>query len=180
MTTTTAQPTGTTTPDDWNTALVGAATKHEACRTPDDDETSYIDGPSTAGVIQTFTATPSGIAIGDTVTQVQVIARWRQPAANPPSCRVGYSFDIGGGGTQSGTSSTFSGIGTAYQTDTYTHSGLSVAWGGNLTFFAETMLNRRPRMTSLTAVITYTPAASAHAGRKVATIRLTSKLQGLV
>jgi hypothetical protein len=179
MATTTAQPTGNGTPDNWNFALVGPS-KYEACQTPDDDDTSYIESPSTTGTVQTFTASPSGIATGDAITQVDVIARWRQPAVNPPSARVGYSFAVHGGGTQSGTSSTFSGIGTSYQTDTYTHSGLSVAWGGNLTFFAETMLNRRIRLTSLTAVITYTPAASAHAVSKVAAIRLTSKLRGLV
>jgi hypothetical protein len=157
MATITVQPTGVSTPDDWDNALVGNS-KHEACQTPDDDETSYLDSPATSGVIQTFTTTPSGIAIGDIVTRVDVIARWRQPATNPPSGRMGYSFVISGGGTQTGASSTISGIGTSYQTDTYTHSGLSVAWEGSLKIFVETMLHRRIRLTSFTAVITYTPS----------------------
>jgi hypothetical protein len=176
----TAQPTGNGSPDDWTYALAGAATKYEACQTPDDDDSSYIESGAVNGQRQTFTAAPSGIATGDIVTQVDIIARWKQAASNPPSGRIGYAFDIHGGGSQSGTSPTVSGITTSYQSDTYTVSGLSVAWGGNLTFFAECALSRRIRLTSLTAVITYTPAAPAHAVSKTATVRLASKLQGLV
>lgn len=180
MAITTAQPTGIGANNAWTYDLVGAATKYEACQSPDDDDTSYITSNATANLIQSFTSTPPDIATGDIVTQVVVRARWRQGAANPPDGRLGYSFSIHGGGTQSGTSGTFTSIPNAWTTDTYTHSGLSAAWGGNLSFFAETMINRRLRMSTLTVEITYTPSGSTHAVSKVTTLRLASKLRGLV
>jgi hypothetical protein len=182
MATVIAQPTGLGTTDEWG-SLTGAATKYEACQTPDDDDATYIISDALSGDKQVFTcAAPSGITTGDTVTQIRVIARWRQNGTNQPSGKLGYVFDIDGGGTQTGTSSTISGIDLSYQDDIYTHSGLSAAWGGGLEFWAENALHRRIRMTSLTVEITYTAAGggSVVASSMVTPLRLKSKLRGLV
>lgn len=157
MATTTAQPTGTASPDDWPT-LVGAATKYEACQSPDDDVTSYVSSSATINQIQTFTGTPPTIATGDTVTQVVLTIRAIRGAAGTTNLRIGYAFNIDGGGTQSGLSGSLTTTDGSWATLTYTHSGLSAAWGGGLSWYVETLNARLTRASTFTVELTYTPA----------------------
>jgi hypothetical protein len=155
--TTTAQATGTTTPDNWS--LEAGASKAAAVASPDDDATSYIGSTTTSNTYQYFTCSP-GLGAGDTVTQVQVVARARRSGVNDTAVRVGYQFTPQGGGSQTGESALGDMTATsAWQTFTYTHSGLSVLWGSGFVFWIRNAQARRADCSTLYVVITYTPAA---------------------
>lgn len=141
-------------PDDWS--LAAGATKMAAVALPDDDGTSYITSTTTINTRQVFTCTPSVITTGSTITQVDVKARGVRGGANNVDFYMGYSFTPNGGGSQSGTSGTLTAV--SAQTDfTYTHSGLSVAWGSALTIWIENLQAFNMRCTTFYVVLTYTP-----------------------
>lgn len=154
MATETVQATGTTTPNDWT--LGAGASKHVAVNSPDDDNTSYVNSGTTIDTVQTFTLTPAILTTGDTITQIDVNFRYIRDHGSNASFVVGYSLTPNGGGTQTGESTTQTAT-TSYQSGTYTHSGLSVVWGSGLTLYCKNTQARNLRISTLEAVITFTP-----------------------
>lgn len=156
MATTTLSPDGVTTPDDWTLAV--GASKVAAVASPDDDATSYINSGTTINTVQTFTVTPTGIAVGDTITQIDITHRHRRNFSGSNVNHVtGYSFTPQGGGTQSGESGTF--VSGGWTTDTYTHAGLSVLWGSGLILYIKNTQARDMYLSTISVTITYTPGA---------------------
>ena len=153
MAVTTAEVNGTTTPNDW--ILSTGVSKESAVNLPDDDATSYIDSSNTSGTIQTFTVTPA-LNQGDTITQIEITARAKRGGTLDANYVVGYSFTPQGGGTQSGQSTAFTAA-TNWNSSTFTHSGLSVLWGSDLTVNVRNTQGRRVFVTTLNITITYTP-----------------------
>lgn len=154
MATTTASPDGTTSPDNWT--LAAGASKVAAVALPDDDATTYLNSGTTIDTVQTFTVTPSGISSGDTITQIDIAHRHRKnPAGSNVDHVTGYSFTPQGGGTQTGESGTF--VAASWDTNTYTHSGLSVLWGSGLTLYIKNTQARDMYLSTISVTITYTP-----------------------
>ncbi len=156
MTTTTAQASGTTTPDDWT--LGAGASKTAAVAQPDDDATSYIQSGTTSGTYQYFTFAP-GLSVGDTITEVVVYARCRRGAANNCTFRIGYAFTPNGGGSQTG--EVAGGVldaGVNFADFSYTHSGLSVVWGSSFVAWIRNTQARQLHCTTFYIGLTYTPA----------------------
>lgn len=148
---------GTTTPDDW--VLMAGASKVAAVSSPDDEDSSYIRSPATTQTYQYFTCSP-GLSAGDTITQIDVVARAKRGGASDCTFRIGYQFTPQGGGSQTGES----GIGaltatSSYADHTYTHSGLSVAWGSGLVIWIRNTQDRFVSLTTLEVQITYTPVS---------------------
>ena len=169
---------GVASPDNWT--LQAGASKVAAVATPGDDYTSYIRSTTTVDTYQTFTCSP-GLAAGDTITQIDIYARVIRGGANDSTFRIGYSFTPAGGGTQTGESAVGALTATNAWADlSYSHSGLSVAWGSGLTFWIRNTQARYVNCTTLYVGITYTPAATVAAGPLVNAPRLKSKLRGLV
>ena len=156
MSTEILQVSGTTSPNDW--ALAAGASKEAAVNTPDDDATSYISSGATINTSQTFTLSPAALAVGDTVSQIDIVARGRRPGAGSnANFVVGYAFAIQGGGNQTGESGTLTT--TATWTDfSYGDSGLSAVFGGSLTLYVRNTQARDAWITTLYCTITYTPA----------------------
>ncbi len=153
MTTVTASPDGTTSPNNWT--LAAGASKVAAVALPDDDVTTYLKSTTTNNTVQTFTVSPA-LTVGDTITEITLTARMSRTSQNTDFV-IGYSFTPNGGGTQTGTSGTL--IAVDPWTDyTYTHSGLSVVWGSDLTIFIRNIQAREARLTSFYVTITYTAA----------------------
>lgn len=163
MATETLAATGIGTYDEWE--LVTGSTKISAVATPDDDNTSAIR-TSVNNLIQSFTVTPSALNVGDTITKVEIVGRYAGThSSTDASLRVGYSFNVSGGGTQSGETSTFtiarSDLPFTWYTRTDAFSGLSVVYGGNLEFYVKKMTFHGARVTTFYTIVTYTPAATA-------------------
>lgn len=156
MATTTAQASGTTTPDDWT--LAAGASKTAAVALPDNETTSYIQSGATPGTYQTFTFAPD-LSVGDTITEVVVYARCKRGGASDCTFRVGYAFTPNGGGSQTNEV----GIGVLEATVNYadfsfTDSGLSVVWGSNFTAWIRNTQARQLHCTTFYIGLTYTPA----------------------
>jgi hypothetical protein len=156
MSTETIQSTGTTAPNDWT--LAAGASKPAAVNQPDDDASSYISSGTTINLVQTFTLSPAALAVGDTVTQIDIVARGRRPGTGSnANFVVGYSFAVQGGGTTNGESGTLTT--TANWTDfSYSVSGLSFVFGGSLQLYVKNTQARDAWITTLYCTITYTPA----------------------
>ena len=167
--------TGVTSPDNWT--LAAGASKVDAVTWYDDD-TGYINSGATSNTIQTF-ACSLGLAAGDLITQVYMECLAKRGGGSNAGLVFGYSFTPQGGGTQTGEVTTVNTT-TAYQTFTYTHSGLSVLWGSGLTIYVKNTQARDVRVSALGMVITYTPAAASGAQSKVARVRLASRVGGLL
>ncbi len=159
MSTETIQVSGTTTPNDWS--LAAGASKAAAVNQPDDDVTSSINSGTTINTTQTFTLSPAALAGGDTVTQIDIVARGRRPGAGSnANFVVGYAFALQGGGAVTGESGPFTT--TATWTDfTYSEGGLSAVFGGSLTLYVKNTQAREVWITTLYCTVTYTPAGGA-------------------
>ena len=157
MATETVQASGIGSSDDWT--LVAGSTKPVAVNAPDDGTTTYIRCSTTANLTQSFTCSPA-LPSGSTITQVAVSARCRRGDAQDANYVVGYSFTPSGGGSQSGESGTLTALNTYGDTQTYTHSGLSVVWGSGLTFYIRNTQARRVECTLLEITLTYTEPAN--------------------
>lgn len=155
MATETIQAAGTTTPNDWT--LIAGASKQAAVNQPDDDATTYISSGTTTNTIQWFTLTPTTLANGDTVSQVDVYVRARRPGAGSNAAFVvGYAFDISGGGATTGESTTYTSTATWTDFGPFSDTGLSIVFGGNLTLYVKNTQAREAWVTTLYAIITYT------------------------
>lgn len=170
MSTEILQVSGTIAPSDW--ALAVGASKQAAVNQPDDDASSYISSGATANTTQTFTLSPAVLAVGDTITQIDIVARGRRPGAGSNANFVtGYSFALQGGGTQGGESGTLTT--TATWTDfNYSDSGLSAVFGGNLTLYVKNTQARDAWITTLYCTITYTPAGGSQPARTMHQFKL--------
>ena len=170
---------GTATPTsvsagDWT--LDAGSDEVSAVVAPDDDDTSKVQSLNVISSYQTYACSVSGIAVGDTVTQVVVYARVKRALSSDVNFTIGYSFAINGGGTQSGTSGTLTAT-SAWANQSYTHGSLSAAWGGSFTITATVTQARYMEMTTFYAEVTYTPAGG---GQLVARIPISSKVGGLL
>lgn len=164
--------------DEWT--LVAGASKPVAVHAPDDSTTTYIRCSTTSGLTQAFVGVPS-LAAGSIITQVDINVRCRRGDAQDANYVVGYSFDIQGGGTQSGESGTLTALSGYGSVQTYTHSGLSVAYGGTLEFYIRNTQARRVECTLLEIVFTYTPGGGgSSAAPRLARVRIGSKVGGLL
>lgn len=143
----------TTTPDDW--AVLAGTDKVSAVAAPDDGGTTAIRSPASANTEQWYTVSPA-FASGSTITEIAVRTRAARNASDA-NFVSGYTFTPQGGGTQSGTSGTFTAVG-AYADYTYTHSGLSVLWGSDFKVWVKNTTTNRVIVTTLEVTITYTPA----------------------
>jgi len=86
-------------PDEWT--LGSGSTKVIACQTPDDDNTTYINTGTTAGLIQMFALTdPAEIGADDPIDSVKV--RFRYIRAGTPGSYVRCRL-VTGDGTLNGT-----------------------------------------------------------------------------
>lgn len=162
--------------DEWT--LVAGASKAAAVNAPDDGTASYIRCSTTSGLTQWFQGAPS-LPAGSIISQVDVTARCRRGDSQDANYVVGYSFNIQGGGTQTGESGTLTAP-SAYSLETYSHSGLSVAYGDVLGWYIRNTQARRVECTLLELTLTYTPAAAGGVVPLLARIRLSSKTGGLL
>lgn len=173
MATTTAQPTGTTTPDDWT--LGAGATKVAAVGLPDNDASSYIQSGTTANTYQYFACSPV-LTAGDIITQIVGYARARRGGASDARFLIGYRFTPQGGGTQSEESglpsSGYFESTSAWTTFSRTFSVPSVVWGAGLELWVRNVQARSVEVTTLYAEITYTPVATGDGQPMVARARL--------
>ena len=174
MATTTAQANGTAAPDNWT--LVAGASKHAAVNAPDDDATSYVDSDNVTNTQQRWTYSPS-LTTGDTITAVQINARYRRGGASDANFTLTYAFTINGGGTQTGTSGTITSA-TAWQSGNYTHSGLSAVWGSGFYVQAQNTQARKVHISTLEVVITYTAGAGGGVMRLVLPVRVNTLVGG--
>ena len=124
-----------------------------------DDDTSKIQSLNVIGSYQEYDCSVGGLANGDTVTQVDVVARCKRALATDANFTIGYSFTKSPSGTQSGTSAAQTST-SAWTTFTYTDSGLSVLYGSQFRLKITTTQARYVECSTLYAVITYTPAGS--------------------
>lgn len=177
MATETCQVAATTAPDNWT--LGAGASKVAAVAAPDDDDTTYINSGTSDETEQRFTVTPSAISVGDTITEIAIAARNLRDHGSNPTFVLGYTFTPNGGGTQTGESNDITST-TTWKTDTYTDSSLSVVWGSGLVVWIRNTLARNMRCSTLQITLTYTPAATTGAKSKVATVRLSTKVGGLL
>lgn len=169
MATTTAAAAGTTTPDDWT--LSAGASKVAAVAQPDDDATSYISSGATINTVQTFTCSPATIAVGDTVTQIDMDIRAMRGGSNNATFVVGYAFTPNGGGSQTGESGALTST-NAWGDFAYQHASLSVVWGSSLTIYCKNTQARDVRISTMDITITYTAAASGQPTRTMHQFRL--------
>jgi len=158
MSTETIQTNGTTTPNDWS--LAAGASKQAAVNQPDDDAASYISSGTTINTEQWFSLSPAALALGDTITQIDITARGRRPGAGSnANFVVGYRFDLQGGGSATGESGTL--VTTATWTDfSYSATSLSALFGGSLALYAKNTQGRDAWITTLYCTVTYTPAGT--------------------
>jgi len=168
MATTTAQAASTTTPNDWD--LVGAS-KPLAVNPPDDDAGSYIDSTGSALTEQWFACSPAPAA-GDTITGIAVTVRHRRGGVSDAAFKLGYQFTPQGGGTQGELMSGSFTAGAAWQTEMWNATPLSVVYGSGFQLYCRNTQTRRGRITTLTAEVTHTPAASGDGQPMVARARL--------
>lgn len=136
-----------------------------------DDDTSKIQSLNSIGSTQVYDCTVGGLAVGDTVTQVDVIARCKRALSADAGFTIGYSFTLSPSGTQSGTSGTQTSTST-WTTFTYTHSGLSAVYGSGFTLTITTTQTRYLECSTLYADVTYTPAAGGAGQPYTARVRL--------
>lgn len=147
---------GTTTPDNW--VLAAGASKAAAVSSPDDDASSYIRSGSTSQTYQYFTCSP-GLGVGDTITQIVVKARTMRGGSFDCTFQMGYQFVPQGGGSQTGESAAGALTATSGWADySYTHGGLSAAWGSGLVIWIRNTQARQVYLTTFGVEITYTPA----------------------
>ena len=155
MTVITVGASGTTTPDDWT--LAAGASKTAAVSSPDDDASSYIQSGTTSGTYQYFTFSP-GLSVGDTITEVEVVARCRRGGASNCTLRIGYAFTPNGGGSQ--TNEVGAGVldaGASFADFSFVDSGLSVVWGSSLVGWIRNTQARQLHCTTFYIGLTYTP-----------------------
>ncbi len=166
----TIQANGTSSPDDWT--LAAGASKPAAVNQPDDDAASYVSSGMITNTEQQFTLSPAALAVGDTVTQIDIVARGRRPGASSnANFVVGYQFALQGGGNQTGESGTHST--TATWTDfSYSATGLSALFGGSLVLYVKNTQARDAWITTLYCTITYTPGGGGQPARTVHQFRL--------
>ena len=171
MSTETIQVSGTTSPDNWS--LAAGASKQAAVNQPDDDATSYLSSGVTSNTEQHFTLSPAALAIGDTITQIDIYARGRRPGAGAnANFVVGYSLALQGGGTATGESGTLTTTNT-WTDFSYSDTGLSALFGGSLTLYVKNTQARDAWITTLYCTITYTPGgATAQPVRTIHQFRL--------
>lgn len=160
MATETCQVAATGTPNNWT--LGAGASKVAAVTAPDDDDTTYIYSGTVSGTEQRFTVTPSVIPTGAIISQIDIAARNLRDHGSNPTFVLGYTFTPNGGGTQTAESTDITSTLT-WKTDTYTHSGLSVAWGSGLVIWARITLGRNMRLSTLQITLTYTAGVPKHA-----------------
>jgi len=158
MSTETIQVNGTTTPDNW--ALAAGASKQAAVNAPDDDAGSYISSGVTINTEQGFTLSPAALVVGDTITQIDIVARGRRPGGGAnANFVVGYRFAIQGGGTETGESGTLTTT-TTWTDFSHSATGLSALFGGSLVLYVKNTQSRDAWITSLYCTVTYTPAGA--------------------
>ena len=174
MATTTAQASGTTAPDNWT--LSAGASKAAAVAAPNDDATSYVDSLNTINTQQRWTYSPS-LMSGDTITQIAINVRYKRGGTSDANFTLTYGFTPNGGGSQTGTSGTFTSTST-WQSGTATFSGLSVVWGSGFYVQAENTQGRRVQISTLEVVITYTAAAGGGTMRLTLPVRVSTLVGG--
>lgn len=147
--------------DDW--ALGAGSDKVSAVQTPDDDDTSYINSGTTAFTAQRFTfSNPVSIGAGDTINSVTYKVRAKRGGAENATLRfAAIAGSDTHGQTDVTTTSSYQDFSSAAQTTAPDGGAWTLDDLNNIGPRVENRQARDVRVTTITAVVDYTPAAPA-------------------